>query len=247
MNFLHALRFAIWPPLFGVRSMLRHIKSRWDFWQAYQRYCEIAPSTAVPEKRLLYPCLHDKTEQTPIDVCYYFQDAWAFEKIYSIAPPEHVDVGSHHKFVSLLSKIIPTTMVDIRPLPVRMDSVKFKQGTILDLPFLDGSIPSVSSLCVIEHIGLGRYGDPLDPAGTEKALEELKRIVAPGGHLYISVPIDDVNRTYFNAHRAFSELYLLTLFAPFEVLAKYYIYGKDCGTELRPGFGTGCYHLRRPL
>jgi hypothetical protein len=31
--------------------------------------------------------------------------------------------------------------------------------------------------------GLGRYGDPLDPYRTEKAIEELKRIVCGGGAL----------------------------------------------------------------
>jgi hypothetical protein len=99
---------------------------------------------------------------------------------------------------------------------------------------------------VIEHIGLGRYGDPLDCRGTEKAAAELKRIVEPGGLLYISVPLDDENRTYFNAHRAFTENSLLNLFQPFEVLERRYIFGKEFGSRLQSGFGTGCYLLRAP-
>ena len=58
---------------------------------------------------------------------------------------------------------------------------------------------------MVEHIGLRRYGDPLDPDGTVKAMAELKRIVIPGGDLYISVPVDEMNRIYFKAHRAFCE------------------------------------------
>jgi hypothetical protein len=107
-------------------------------------------------------------------------------------------------------------------------------------------VPSLSSICVVEHIGLGRYGDPLDPHGTEKAVAELKRIVQPGGHFYISVPLDDENRIYFNAHRAFTEPYLLGLFQPFQVLERRYIYGKTFGTQIGKGFGTGCYHLKAP-
>jgi hypothetical protein len=99
---------------------------------------------------------------------------------------------------------------------------------------------------VVEHIGLGRYGDPLDPEGSVKAFLELKRIVQPGGDLYVSVPVDDVNRIYFNAHRAFAEDYLLKLFAPFEVRERRYIYGSEFGAQLKTGFGTGCYHLRAP-
>ncbi len=31
---------------------------------------------------------------------------------------------------------------------------------------------------VVEHVGLGRYGDPLDPDGDLKAIAELKRVTA---------------------------------------------------------------------
>jgi SAM-dependent methyltransferase len=200
----------------------------------------------LPEQQFFYPCLEDATTATPVDPTYYFQDAWAFEKIVQARPAYHVDVGSHHKFVSLLSKVVDTTMVDLRPLPVKLDTLTFRAGSILALPFADASAPSVSSLCVIEHIGLGRYGDPFDPGGTEKAVEELKRVVQPGGDLYISAPVDDANRTYFNAHRAFCEPYLLELFAPFGVCDRKYIFGSEFTDQLKTGFGTGCYHLRRP-
>jgi SAM-dependent methyltransferase len=125
-----------------------------------------------------------------------------------------------------------------------LDSLKFLEGSILDLPFEDESVSSLSSLCVLEHIGLGRYGDPFDPNGTEKAIEELKRVISPGGDLYVSIPIDDQNRIYFNAHRAFDEGYIIKLFDPLIVEEKRYIYGKRF-TDLREaGFGIGCYHLR---
>ena len=194
----------------------------------------------------LYPCVHDKTATTVIEPTYFYQDIWAFEHIVANRPQYHVNVGSHHKYVALLSRILPVTMVDIRPLSLPLQGLNFRKGSILQLPYEDGSVPSVSSLCVVEHIGLGRYGDPIDPDGTGKALSELKRIVAPGGNLYLSIPLDDENRTYFNAHRAFSEEYLLSLFHPLEVVEKRYIFGNEYGTERKPGFGTGCYWLRKP-
>jgi SAM-dependent methyltransferase len=184
---------------------------------------------------------------TPVEPTYFFQDAWAFEKIFEARPSRHIDVGSHHRFVSFLSKVVPTTMVDVRPLQAHMESIGFEEGSILALPFPDGSLRSVSSICVVEHIGLGRYGDPLDTKGTEKALEELKRVVAPGGDLYISLPIDDIDREYFNAHRAFTEETALRMFEPFEVVESRYIYGYRYVEVRQSGFGTGCYHLRRPV
>jgi SAM-dependent methyltransferase len=241
------LHFTVWPLHLGLRTHLQRWKRRWWFWGEHRKYSQLAAGGEVPEPRFFYPCLDDATSTTPIDASYYYQDAWAFEKIVQARPAKHVDVGSHHKFVSLLSKVVDTTMVDLRPLPVPLESLKFEEGSILELPFADASQPSVSSLCVVEHIGLGRYGDPLDPEGTVKAVEELKRIVQPGGDLYLSVPIDDVNRIYFNAHRAFCETYLEKLFAPFEILERRYIFGNDYTKQPKRGFGTGCYHLRRHL
>ncbi len=246
LEWLKRLRFTLWPPYLGLRNHWRRLRGRWWFWGEYRSYCALAKGSEIPEPRYFNPWLEDATSTTPVDAGYYFQDAWGFEKIFKARPSQHVDIGSHHKFVSLLSKVVPTTMVDLRPLPVTLDSLKFKEGSILELPFEDGSIPSVSSLCVVEHIGLGRYGDPLDPEGTVKAVAELKRIVQPGGDLYLSVPVDDVNRIYFNAHRAFCEPYLVELFAPFEIVERRYIFGNDFTDKLRSGFGTGCYHLRRP-
>ena len=59
-----------------------------------------------------------------------------------------------------------------------LPELNFKKGNILNLPFSDYSINSLSSICVIEHIGLGRYGDQLDQFGTEKAVKELVRVLA---------------------------------------------------------------------
>jgi SAM-dependent methyltransferase len=215
------------------------------FWQSYRTYRDMAPPGQAPRSHYLYPCLGDDTPALDIEPTYYYQDAWAFEHIVRNRPTHHIDIGSHHKFVALLSKVVRTTSVDLRPPTLAMESIEFKAGSILALPFDDRSVPSVSSLCVVEHIGLGRYGDELDPYGTQKAMTELKRIVAPGGHLYLSVPLHDTTRVYFNAHRAFQEEDFLKLCEPFAVAEKRYIYGKSFGAERLRGFGTGCYLLRR--
>lgn len=215
------------------------------FWQSYKRYCQLAHIENNSLINDLYPCLGDDTAETLIEPIYFYQDAWAFERIVQQRPQSHVDIGSHHKFVAFLSKVVPVTMVDIRPLSLPLDSLQFKEGSILNLPFEDSSVKSLSSLCVVEHIGLGRYGDPLDPQGSEKAITELKRVISPGGNLYISMPLDDSNKVYFNAHRAFTEEYLHRIFQPFKIVDSSYIYGSTFGKELKSGFGVGCYHLRR--
>jgi ubiquinone/menaquinone biosynthesis C-methylase UbiE len=149
--------------------------------------------------------------------------------------------------VGIISQFAPTVMVDIRPLGIKLPGLSFIEGDITKLPFKDGEIESLSSICVIEHIGLGRYGDPLDQFGTEKAARELSRVLAPGGSLYISVPIDAENKTYFNAHRAFTRNYILSLFEGLKLKEEKYIYGNDLFDSYDPnkGFGTGLYHLAK--
>ncbi len=224
---------------------LRYEKQLKDFRREFQEYQrQNTNEHFLLSEESLYPCLNDRIEQTPVEPIYFYQDAWAFEKIVKQRPAQHIDVGSHHKFVALLSKVVPVTMIDLRPLSLPLDTLNFKQGSILELPFENESVESLSSLCVVEHIGLGRYGDSIDPDGSEKAIEEMKRIVQPGGDLYLSVSLDDKNRIYFNAHRAFKEEYLLGLFEPFQIIERRYIYGQIFGNKHKSGFGIGCYHLK---
>ena len=151
--------------------------------------------------------------------------------------------------VGIISQFVPTTMIDIRPIDLKLQNLSFQQGSILELPFPDNSIACLSSLCVVEHIGLGRYGDPVDHWGSEKAIMELKRVLKPGGDLLVSLPIDEECRVYFNAHRAFTRDYVMELFAGFELLEEKYVYGTNLFTTYDPaqGFGTGLFHVRKEL
>ena len=149
--------------------------------------------------------------------------------------------------VGMISQFTPTTMVDIRPLSVSVPELSFIKGDITKLPFKDSSIKSLSSICVIEHIGLGRYGDPLDQFGTEKSAKELSRVLASGGDLYISVPVDSTNKVYFNAHRAFIRDYVLKMFKDLNLIEEKYIYGNQIYNEYdsTKGFGTGLFYFRK--
>jgi len=194
-----------------------------------------------------YPCLFDNLDHTPLEPTYFFQDTWASKKIFNLKPSHHYDIGSSAKTIGILSQFVPITMVDIRPIELELESLFFTKGSILDLPFEDNSIDSLSSLCVVEHIGLGRYGDPIDAFGSEKAAKELQRVLAPGGNLYLSVPVDSECRVYFNAHRAFTREYVLEIFPKLVLIEEKYHYGRELYEhyDSRKGFGTGLFHFRK--
>ncbi|MCG2699172.1 DUF268 domain-containing protein [Candidatus Parcubacteria bacterium] len=229
-------------------GLLSKIKKLSAFFKDYLNYRVLAKNKKFSlEIANLYPRLFDKTSVTAIDPVYFYQNAWCAKKIFENKPEKHFDIGSDAKFVGLISQFTPTTMIDIRPIPVLLENLSFIKGDILNLPFKDGEIASLSSICVLEHIGLGRYGDELDQFGSEKAFKELIRVLSPGGSLYISVPVDKKNKIYFNAHRAFTRNYIIELSDGLKLEEEKYIYGNTLYDAYDPqnGFGTGLYHFKK--
>ena len=230
---------------------VRWLKGLFDlglFWQEYQTFQAKNDNDNFETKiKYWHPYLQDKTETTPIEPVYFFQDTWAARKIFDLKPEHHYDVGSSVKTIGIISQYVPVTMVDIRPIDVELENLHFKEGSVLNLPFEDNSIESISTLCVIEHIGLGRYGDPIDAWGSEKAIEELKRVTKKNGTILFSVPVDDRDKVYFNANRAFTRDHIIKLFDECELIEEKYQYGKKLydSYDANKGFGTGLYMFRK--
>jgi SAM-dependent methyltransferase len=103
----------------------------------------------------------------------------------------------------MASAFVPVKFYDYRPADVAMDNLTTDRADLTSLPFESGSIPSLSCMHVVEHVGLGRYGDTMDPNGDLRAISELKRVLAPGGTLLFVVPVGKP-RVRFNAHRIYS-------------------------------------------
>jgi SAM-dependent methyltransferase len=162
----------------------------------------------------LRPILTDYVSQAGSASGHYFhQDLWAARKINAARPLRHVDVGSRiDGFVAHLLTFMPVEVIDVRPLRSSVPGLTFIQEDARRLAsFAEGSLSSVSSLHAVEHFGLGRYGDPIDPDGWLRGIEALDRVLAPGGKLYFSVPVGR-ERVEFNAHRIFWPGTILTAF-----------------------------------
>lgn len=185
----------IWDP---VRTG-RGVGALGWFVKDYRRYSSL-PGAEKLRAADTMPVLHEKSSTHEIDAHYFFVNAWAARRILAVRPKRHVDVASQTTLAGILSAVIPVTYIDFRKLDVNLDQLDSEQGNILALRFADSSIESLSCLHVAEHIGLGRYGDELDPAGTRKAAQELTRVLAHGGNLFFALPIGRP-RVCFNAHR----------------------------------------------
>jgi len=179
----------------GVPSFLRNLRT-------YRARAAEAPRSLRLRWPLLYPRLADRYEQAGQAEGHYFhQDIWAARRIHEAEPPLHVDVGSRlDGFVAHLLAFRSVLAVDIRPLSTSQPGLQFIQADVCSLPFGDRELPSVSCLHAMEHVGLGRYGDDVDPVGCFTGMRELQRVLAPGGRLYFSVPVGR-ERVEFDAHR----------------------------------------------
>ena len=203
---------------------------------------------AGPKQRMklmdAQPCLGDWTTHTPFDAHYFFQGAWLARALTRNSPFQHTDIGSSVLTVSVLSGFVDTTFVDYRPIKVDLPGLNPLPGNILDLPFADGSVSSLSCLHVVEHIGLGRYGDPIDPEGSRKALKELERVVTPGGKLFLSVPVG-IERVCFNAHRVFAPESILATLGMMTLISFSLVdddgrFKPDCAISEAAGLDYGC-------
>lgn len=148
---------------------------------------------------------------------YFWQDLWAARLIHKSAIKKHFDIGSRiDGFIAhLLSMEIEVTLIDIRKAPAIVENLHTIVDDATQLTQIpDNSIESMSALCSLEHFGLGRYGDPIDPEACFKCFQEIQKKIKRGGSLYISVPIGS-ERIEFNAHRVF---YASTIIENFEYM-----------------------------
>jgi SAM-dependent methyltransferase len=68
-------------------------------------------------------------------------------------------------------------------------AIKFIQGDILHMPFPENYFDCVTVISVIEHVGLGAYGDPIKDGGDFEAIQNLKRVLKKGGTLFLTTLI----------------------------------------------------------
>lgn len=154
------------------------------------------------------PCLHDRYEEGGATRNEYFwQDLVVARWIFKARPQRHVDVGSRvDGFVAHVASFRDVEVFDVRPISSRIPGVVFKQADLMrsdSLPdFAEGYCDSLSCLHAIEHFGLGRYGDPVDPSGHERGIANMARLLKTGGTFYLSTPIGR-ERVEFNANRVF--------------------------------------------
>lgn len=156
----------------------------------------------------LMPCLHDRYEEGGTTKSEYFwQDLLVARAIHEAKPLKHVDIGSRvDGFVAHVASFRDCEVFDVRPIKTVVPGVVFRQADLMSLASLPttvgGYCDSLSCLHAVEHFGLGRYGDPINPQGYQRGIENMAQLLVEGGTYYLSTPIGK-ERVEFNANWVF--------------------------------------------
>jgi hypothetical protein len=242
----------------NMAKWLAFFKNRISFvadFKAFKQQQALNPSTFTSLRWAdRMPCLSDKQSTTGFDRHYLYHPAWAARVLARTKPALHIDISSILYFSSLISAFIPTRFYDFRPADVHLNHLTCGAADLLKLPFDDNSIESLSCMHVVEHVGLGRYGDSVDPLADSKAMQELLRVLAVGGNLLFVVPVGKP-KIMFNAHRiysyeqivyAFSELNLVEFALipedPKEGGIRYDATSLDVANQV---YGCGCFWFKK--
>jgi hypothetical protein len=203
----------------------------------------------------IWPILNEDTDQTGFDRHYVYHPAWACRVLRRTRPALHHDFSSTLNFIAMASAWVPITFCDYRPAALQLDGVATRCENLTQLSFADDSLDSVSCMHVLEHIGLGRYGDVLDYDGDLKAVAELTRVVRVGGDLLIVLPLGRTARIQFNAHRIYTWGAVLEMFRDrFDLVESALIpeqpnlglvYSPDASLLNTQTLGCGCFWYKK--
>jgi len=163
------------------------------------------------------PCLHDRYEEGGATKSEYFwQDLLVARAIYAAKPVKHVDIGSRvDGFVAHVASFREIEVFDVRPISTAVPGIMFHQVDLMNSSLSTtagrgGYCDSLSCLHAIEHFGLGRYGDQVNPQGYERGIANMAQLLEPGGKFYLSTPIGQ-ERVEFNANWVFDPRSILRI------------------------------------
>lgn len=92
--------------------------------------------------------------------------------------------------------------VDLRPYDLLHPNLSFFHGNVLDLDLAgENAFDLVTAVSVIEHVGLGAYGEDASQAQRARVITNLVDILRPGGKLIVTMPVgrpsvDDFERSF---------------------------------------------------
>ena len=205
--------YSAFREVYSGKKNEKNARFKKDYATFFQAYKERETRNFLLDEQFLMPIVDEFDSTQSFHRDYIYHTAWAARKVKQYNPENHVDISSSLYFTAILSAFVPVYLYDYRVTSLLLDNVFCGKADLTNLHFADNSISSLSCLNVVEHIGLGRYGDEIDPLADLKAMKELQRVLCKGGRLLFNVPVHKNGAIYYNAHRVYTKEMILDAFS----------------------------------
>lgn len=113
-----------------------------------------------------------------------------------------VVIGSVHPLYEAIVARLGAQPATVEFRKIQHDIRGLQTYTVEDLKTTPLQFDCGVTISALEHDGLGRYGDPIDPLGDLKTMRSYKKIIKPGGLMFLSVPVGQ-DALVWNSHRIY--------------------------------------------
>jgi SAM-dependent methyltransferase len=112
---------------------------------------------------------------------------WVWKELSSLPKKEVLSIGGKKLGDALLGEKHRVVSIVLKDPHDPISSVEYRIHDLSDpLPFKENSFHFAISPSTLHLIGMGRYGDKINPSALFTALPEIYRVLKPGGSLYFS-------------------------------------------------------------
>lgn len=117
---------------------------------------------------------------------------------------------------SLGARVLAVDLLS-RQFPRSYKNIKFRQTDVMTLDEKKNTFDLILNCSTIEHVGLsGRYGALEATDGDIEAMQKLRRLLKPGGHMLLTLPVGQ-DAVFLPLHRIYGSLRLPRLLEGYRV------------------------------
>ena len=225
LNWIISSQFGINIRIFVLAfpRLLRFIKIYINFKKKYNGNVEFKP------------CLHDYADLAGgLYNEYFWQDLLAAQIVLHKNPKSILDIGSRiDGYVAHIASAREISVMDIRPIDHKIPNVHFIQRDLMRDVKSEQLFDVITCLHVLEHFGLGRYDNDINPSGYVTGINNISKLIKEGGSFILSSPAGRP-RIEFNANIIFSPFDLIQVAskAGFELIQIYEVHSDRESTKV---------------
>lgn len=121
-------------------------------------------------------------------------------------PGSALDFGSGSTYLGLIAarRGFSVSAIDLQPNSwyYTHPNLEFLQTSVFDLELKSENLDLIINCSSVEHVGMGRYGDPLADKGDLQAMEDMCSLLRHDGIMLLTVPIGQ-DAVFAGSHRVY--------------------------------------------